>query len=244
MDLPRGTVTLPRGTLLPTALLIAGIGLGCDPGSDLIAGTDVPEVRFERPGGCPDHPSCKPDGDPGSGASGTVDMTVDGVLAADDQPVDIAKDSKSNLNLIGGQLFESSLSYFTAAGSPAPGALGACVTDPPNLDNATLTRLIARFTDGAQERGFVVSIDRKNIGNPSRSDGLINQTWWDVDGDGRQYRTRLINSFLLRDEVVTVVEGPPDTFTFTGGAIVSWDMGTNEVLACPNVGTAVVTLVR
>jgi hypothetical protein len=224
---------------------MAGVSLGCEPGSDLITGTDVPEVRFDRPGGCPGHPSCKDDDEPGSGASGTIDMTVDGVLVADDQPVDISKDSKSNLELIGGPLFESALGYFTVAGSPTPGTLGAlgCVTDPPNLGDPTVQRLINRLTDAAQERKFVVAVNRKAMGNPSRSDGRINQTWWDDVDTDEQYRTRLIDSSLL-DELVTIVEGPEDTFTFTGGAIVSWDTGTNEALACPNVGTVVVILTR
>lgn len=240
MARPRRAITTTGLARLALATVFLA---GCDATGSAVM--DGPGVQFSKAGSCPGGPSCKTGGGNGSTPSGTIDMTVDGTLVAADQAVDISKDSQSELTLQGGSAFASVLSYFTAAGSPSLSNLAAlgCVKDPSDLPDATAQRLIDRLTDATQPRTIAVDIKRKVKGDPNVMNGSINQAWTD-DADGTPYRTWLFNSFLLGAGPPTVVEGPPDTFTFTGGAITSWDQNTGEQVVCPNVGTIVVTLTR
>ena len=211
------------------------LGLGCaDRGS--VTEPDGLDVRFARPT-CPGHPSC---GDPPPpGGAATVDLTGD-VTTAAPQPVVISKDSRNQLAGSGAEedfTIVDVLALFVAAGSPSPGALGGCVTDPPDLastDPATVQRLIDRLTDADQSRTFRFTVNRKD---PANMTGGINQSWTD-DGDGRGYRTRVSSA--------TVTSPSPDVYVYTRGSIVSWDttIGEESELVCPNGGSVTLTLNR
>lgn len=223
------------------AVVVAIFGLGCaDRGS--VTELDSPDVRFDRPT-CPGHPSCGDE--PAPAGNATVDLEGD-VTTASSQPVVISKDSKNHLAGSGGDedfSIVDELSLFAAAGSPSPEALGGCVTDPSDLastDPTAVQRLIDRLTDGSQSRTFRFAVDRKD---PSNMTGRINQSWTD-DGDGRQYRTRIIESSLRPGDQPVVTSPSEDVYEYREGSIVSWDMSTDEALACPNGGLVRMTLNR
>ena len=239
MHLPSSRRTLNAAALL-SLLILAAHATGCEPADPPILGPDTATPQLAKPGACPDHPSCKPEGDPGDVPSGTVDMRVDGLLVVDDQGVDISKDNQATLELQETPGFTGALAYAAAAGSPSTADLGDCVTDPADLlstDATAVQRLIDRLEDPDQERStFVAAVERK------KGTGRLFQTWSD-DGDGMSYRTRLTTSTLLPDLVVSATESG-DVLTYTGGSIVSWNTSTNEALACPNQATVVVELTR
>jgi len=235
-------MNLPRGTLLATALFTIGI-VGCGNG-DGILGSETFEPQFSKPGGCPDHPSCGSSDGPGGDAR-QVTLDISGNVIASGQGAAIEKESNAGLTLVSDTDFADALSFSTAAGSPTPGSLGGCVTDPADLattDPAAVQRLIDHYDDGDRLRSLAVVVNLKNLGEPGGG-GLLNHTWHD-DGDDMQYRTRVIESSLRKGDRVTVVEGPTDVFTFTGGSVVSWNTSTGEAIACPNVGSVTVALTR
>ena len=187
-----------------------------------------------------------PDPPPSGGA--TVDITGD--ATATGQPVIIEKDSKNHLVVGADQPgFADVLSFWVAAGSPTITDLGGCGTDPADLvstDPTAVQRLIDRLEDPVQARGFRFKVNRRD---PDNLTGAVIHTWFDDgdDGDGHQYRTWVIESFLRGGPEPTVTKHLTETeeiYTYTGGSIVSWDLDTNEVLACPNGGTVTVTLNR
>ncbi len=224
-------VASPRFSVV---LLMGAFGLGCGDASQSIVGTDGVDAQFGKPT-CPGHPSC---GDPPAPAgNATADLSGD-VTTASAQPVVISKDSKNQLAGSGGAddfSIVDALAFFVAAGAPSPGALGGCVTDPPDLastDPVTVQRLIDRLTDDSQSRTFRFTVNRKD---PANMTGNINQSWFD-NGDDGQYRTRVSES---------VVTSPSeDVYDYAQGSIVSWDMSTNEKLVCPNGGSVRLTLNR
>lgn len=229
-NLSRDRMTLPRVSLLPVALLIiAGTSLGCDPGSDLMTGTDVPEVRFDKPS-CPGHPSC---GDPPAPAgNATVDLT--GNVTASSQPVVISKDSRNQLAGSGAGEDFSIVDDLDFSGD-----LGACVTDPPVLDPAAVARLTDHLKDDPQSRTFRFTVDRKD---PNNMGGGINQSW--LDADGHRYRTRITESSLRPGDKPVVTNPSPDVYEYREGSIVSWDTTTGEALACDYLGMVTMTLIR
>ncbi|MDX1747116.1 MAG: hypothetical protein R3324_14355, partial [Halobacteriales archaeon] len=190
----------------------------------------------------PDHPSCK-DEEPAPAGDGTVDLTGD-VTTDSPQPVVISKDSRNHLaGSGGGEDFSivDALDLFAAAGSPSRTDLDGCVTDPSDLastDPDAVQRLIDRLTDGSQSRTFRFTVNRKD---PANMTGGINQTWVD---DGRQYRTRITESSLRPGDAPVVTSPSDDVYVYEEGSIVSWDMSTDEALACPNGGSVTMTLNR
>lgn len=234
----------PRWILVTLGLAFAGLGVACNSGSDLITGSDRFEPQFSKPGGCPDHPSCGSGGGSGGDAR-QVTLDITGDVTASGQGAAIEKESNAGLTLVADTDFADALHFFAAAGSPGVGSLGGCVTDPANLevvDPVGLQGLIAHLEDLTQQRSLAVTVNLKNLGEPGGGGGL-NHTWRD-DGDGMQYRTRVTESSLRRGDRVTVVEGPADTFTFTGGSVVSWNTSTDQAMACPNSGSVTITINR
>jgi hypothetical protein len=239
---------VPRVLILASTLMVAFV-ISCDWPSASVSGLEQDSPLFKPGDRCnkPDPPpSCEPGGgDGGGGELVAIDLTGD--ATAVDRPAKIAVESAGKLeftNFFGG--FHSALSFGGAAGSPTPGSLGGCVTDPPDLatsDPPSLQRLIDRLDDAEQERVFVFNINRDELGKPARHNGL-RHIWYD-DGDGRQYRT-LVNANATRDrkDFATITEGPGNVFTITGGSITSWDLSTNQLIACPNGGSVTVTVNR
>lgn len=239
MRFPRGTnplhaaMIVPRGALVLAALLMAGISLGCDPGSDLIAGTDVPEVRFDKPS-CP-HPSCGDE--PAPAGNATVDLT--GNVTASSQEVVISKDSRNQLAGSGAGEDFSIVDALDFSGD-----LGVCVTDPPDLDAAAVTRLTQRLVENlSRSRTFRFTVNRKD---PDNMHGGINQTW--LAADGHQYRVRVTESSLRPGDrpVVESTSTGPNTveYEYSEGSIVSWDTTTDEALACDYLGSVTMALTR
>lgn len=232
---------LPQKTLLTAVLFVIGT-VGCSNG-DRILGSETFEPQFSKPGGCPDHPSCSSGGSGDDSRQVTLDFSGD--VTATGQGAAIEKESKAGLTLVSDTDFADAFSFSTAAGSPTPTSLGGCVTDPVDLattDPAAVQRLIDHYDDGDRLRSLAVVVNLKNLGEPGGG-GTLNHTWHD-DGDDMQYRTRVIESSLRKGDRVTVVEGPADVFTFTGGSVVSWNTSTGEAIACPNVGSVTVTIHR
>lgn len=224
-----------RTTLAAAAILF---GLGCED-REFVTAPEGLDVRFAPPT-CPGHPSCK-DG-PAPAGDATVELAGD-MTTSSAQPVVLSKDSKNFLAGSGGGedfTIVDALDLFAAAGSPSSGALGGCVTDPADLDAGAVQRLIDRLTDAEQSRTFRFTVDRKD---PSNMSGRINQSWFD-DGDQRQYRTRVTESSLRPGHSPVVTSPAPDVYVYTQGSIVSWDMATDEALACPNGGSVTLTLDR
>ena len=230
------------GTFRHTLVLFTALlGIGCGDALPTDTAVDV-DARMGKPT-CPGHPSC---GDPPAPAgNGTVEL-AGATTTASEQAIVISKDSRNQLAGSGaGDDFTivDALAFFAAAGSPTLGALGGCVTDPPDLassDPAALQRLIDRLTDAAQSRTFRFTVQRKD---PANMSGSINQSWFD-DGDGRQYRTR-VTTTSHRPGSPTVVTSPAqDVYVYTEGSIVSWDMSANVLMACPNGGSVTMTLNR
>ena len=245
--MPPRTLRLGRCRIATTLSFgfLAGFATGCDLAEQPLLGPDGANSQFAKPGACPGHPSCKPEGDPGDTPSGTVQMSVEGTLVVDEQAVDLSKDNQSTLELQEAPGFSGELAYDLVADTTAN--LQSCVTDPGDLaatDPGAVARLIERLSDAEQTRStFVVVVSRNSMGNPNKSDGWIFQTWTD-DGDGNRYRTRLTSSSLLPGLLVTVEENAADVFTFTGGSIVSWDTTNGQSIACPNAGSVEVALTR
>jgi hypothetical protein len=130
-----------------------------------------------------------------------------------------------------------------AGGPPTPAALGGCVTSPSDLaatDPGAVQRLINRLTDASRSRTFRFTVNRKD---PANMTGALNQSWWH-DGDGHQYRTRIITSSLRPDDPTVVTSPTEDVYVYMAGSIVSWDMSTDESLACPNGGSVTMMLNR
>jgi len=244
---PAKPVKIPRSAVVSSLLFLAGLTLSCDR-SEPIAGPEAVAPQFVKKGvdcATEPHPSCPGGGDNSGGNPVTLDLTGDAIGA--NQPAAIATESGSRLVIGAEPGFADELLFFGAAGSPTIRDLGGCVTDPANLDDISVQALINRLNDAAQGRGLAITIDKKNLGQPSRHHGL-NQIWVDEDppaGTGEQYRSWIVDSFLRdRDDLVTVTEVDTDRFTFTGGSIVIWNLSTNHVLTCPNGGSVTVTVNR
>lgn len=232
----------PSTSQAAMATLTAILCLACAEEPESVTGVDRLEVSFAKPV-CPGHPSC---GDPPApGGYVTVDLTGDMTTSAAQNAV-ISKDSRNALAGSGGGedfTIVDALDLFAAAGAPSPAAPGGCVTDPPDLastDPTAVQRLIDRLTDSPRSRDFRFTVNRKD---PADMTGAINQSWLD-DGDGHQYRTRVIESSLRPGDPPVVTSPSEDVFVFTGGSVVSWDTTTDEVLACPNGGSVTMTLNR
>jgi hypothetical protein len=242
---PEATMPAPRWILFTAGLLFAGLGMACSSGSDLITGSDTFEPQFSKPGGCPDHPSCGSGGGSG-GEERQVTLDISGNVIAAGQGAAIEKESNARLTLVADTDFTDELSLLAAADFPSPGSLGACVTDPADLestDPVALQDLIDRFDDTPQLRKLAVNVNLNNLGQPGGG-GSVFHTWNDYDGDGNQYRTRVTESFLRRGDAVTVELIGVDTYRFTGGSVVSWNTSTDQAIACPNTGTVTIAITR
>lgn len=234
-----------RWTLLTAGLFLAGLAISCDSRSDLITDTDTLEPQFSKPGGCPGHPSCGSGGGSG-GDTRQVTLDISGDATANAQGAAIEKESNAGLTLVSDTDFADALDFLAAAGSPTVGGLGACVTDPADLessDPAGLQNLIDHFVDADQARRLAVTVNLKHLGEPGGG-GTLFHTWNDTDGDGDQYRTRVTESSLRRGDAVTVELTGVDTYTFTGGSVVSWNTSTDQAIACPNLGSVTVAITR
>lgn len=230
-------VSCSRTTLFGVVATV--LGLACvDQGS--VAEPLGPDVQFAKPT-CPGHPSCGDE--PAPAGYATVDLAGD-VTTSSAQAVVISKDSRNQLaGSGGGEDFTIVDALSLAAAAGLPGALGACVTDPPDLastDLPAVQRLIERLTDTSRSRTFRFVVNRKD---PANMSGTLNQSWFH-DGDGHRYRTRVIESSLRPGDPTVVTSPSADVYVYTQGSIVSWDTSTDEALACPNGGSVTLTLHR
>jgi len=108
--------------------------------------------------------------------------------------------------------------------------VGACITDPADLDATHVDDLMAQLSDPLQNRTFFADIEKR--GKPVSSVHVI----YDESGAGSQrYRTQLYGA--------SASQGPTDVFTLTGGTVWILKEGIGSI-SCPFTGAQVLTVTR
>lgn len=211
-------------------LLLAGPGLGCAGGND--PSPTAPSGPLAAAALAPS------DGKPGhAGGGGKTTPTVElsgALLTASPQPLSYFKNNKRQV-AAGGDIEVGvgfADTYAAFSGDPSP-----CRVSPADTPRARQLELLAFLLDPTATRGLWMSVDKTSIGSPSDNQGVLVHG---ADGIGVGVGTQ---SLLPEAGAPTVTEGPPGSYTFTGGAVQIDDESGPEAdhvaLACPNLDQVV-----